>query len=40
MKASGSLKCFNHVLSLLLIKFNNAFNFPDPEPPIISIRYG
>ena len=62
MKAFGSLKCFNPVLSLLLIKnwyfasygsfaykcilsvsgwefieFNNAFVFPDPEPPIIGI---
>ena len=22
------------------IKFNNAFIFPDPEPPIINILYG
>ena len=65
INALGSLKCFNPVLSLLLIKnwhlssygslaykyilsitgwlfikFNNAFVFPDPEPPIISILYG
>ena len=24
----------------LSIKFNNAFVFPDPEPPIINILYG
>ena len=24
----------------LVIKFNNAFVFPDPEPPVISIPYG
>ena len=61
MKAFGSLKCFNPVLSLfylkidillhmdlfaykytlstsgwLFIKFNNAFAFPDAEPPIIN----
>ena len=65
MNALGSLKCFNPILSHLLIKnwyfvsygslaykyilsmsgllfirFNNAFVFPDPEPPIISIVYG
>ena len=65
MKALGSLKYFNPVLSLFLIKkwcfascgyfaykyilsisgwlftkFNNAFVFPDPEPPIINILYG
>ena len=24
----------------LFIKFNSAFVFPDPEPPIINILYG
>ena len=24
----------------LINKFNNAFVFPDPEPPIINILYG
>ena len=65
INALGSLKCFNPMLFLLLIKnwyfvsygslayknilsvsrwlfikFNNAFVFPDPERPIISILYG
>ena len=31
----------NEKLTLVsLIKFNNAFVFPDPEPPIINILYG
>ena len=28
------------ISSWLFIKFNNAFVFPDPEPPIINILYG
>ena len=38
----GSL-AYKYILSIsgwLFIKFNNAFVFPDPEPPIISILYG
>ena len=38
----GSLP-YKYILSIsgwLLIKFNNAFVFPDPEPPIINILYG
>ena len=34
---------YKYILSIsawLFIKFNNAFVFPDPEPPIISILYG
>ena len=65
VKALGSFKCFNPVLSFLLIrnqyfashgffsckyilslsgwlfiKFNNAFVFLEPEPPIINTLYG
>ena len=38
----GSL-AYKYILSIsgcLFIKFNNAFVFPDPEPPIINILYG
>ena len=34
---------YKNILSIsirLFIKFNNAFVFPDPEPPIINILYG
>ena len=38
----GSLayKYYLPISGRLFIKFNNAFVFPDPDPPIINILYG
>ena len=42
LSSYGSL-AYKYILSIsgwLFIKFNNAFVFPDPEPPIIGYLYG
>ena len=42
LASCGSLayKYISLISGWLFIKFNNAFIFPDPEPPVISILYG
>ena len=41
--ASCGYLAYKYILSIsgrLFIKFNNAYVFPDSEPPIISVLYG